>query len=146
MKPNTLLAVCALCLAALYAPLAAAQQWGDTKRAPNVYTEGSENSVFFNAPTTISSSATITGVSWNIVRYLNGAPTQEFKICYAQPYTTTYGNCRDVSNELTGINVSQYNGLPAKGSCRITARLSGGGSYPAIPGPTETFTLQVNYQ
>jgi hypothetical protein len=43
MKPSTILAASALGLAALYAPLAAAQSWGGTKRAPNVYQPDTDN-------------------------------------------------------------------------------------------------------
>jgi hypothetical protein len=163
MKANTILAVGALVWAALYTPLAAAQaaqfSWMETKRPPTVYQAGTDNSVFFSAPSTvtvpllppnnvvtISSSAVITGVSWNIMPYTNGSPTQTFQICYAPPYTSAYNRCTDVTNTLTVNNSSFFNGQLVKGSqFRITGNISGGGSFPAIPGANQNFTIQVNF-
>jgi len=132
MKTNTLFAAIALGLAVLYTPLASAQ-WTDSKRAPTVYNAGTDNSVFFTAPVGASTSASITSVSWNIIPYTNGSPTQTYTICYAQPYTSAYNLCWDVSNSLSGTTNHFNNQLVRGSQFRITVNLTGGGN---ISSPT----------
>jgi len=144
MKTKTLFAAVVLGLAVLYAPLASAQ-WVSSKRAPTVYNPNTDNSATFTAPTTVKTSHIITGVSWDIAPYTNGSTVQTYQLCYAQPYTSAFNSCIGVSGNLVGTS-SYFNGQSAKGDFKIIVNLSGGGTFPALPGANQYFSLQVNYQ
>jgi hypothetical protein len=139
MKTRTTLVSVLLILSALYAPLAAAQAnpWTQTKVAPNIYTEESDNSKFFSISGMLNSN-TITGVSWNIGLYSNGATHQDVKLCY-KPLTGSETCRNNLENTLSG-NTTMFNGLSARGQFRLTYRLTGG-TYPVYPSFSNTLTM-----
>jgi hypothetical protein len=143
MKLRTVLVSSVLFLGAMYAPLAAAQaaQWTKTVRAPNVYSQDTDNSSFFSQGGLLPSAVFVNpGVSWNVGSYTNGWTSQEVKFCYKPPVGAEI--CTDITNNLVGASTA-FNGQPARGQFRVTYKLHGG-SYPVYPSFSNTVT--VNYQ
>ncbi|MDR1063144.1 MAG: flagellar protein FlhE [Azoarcus sp.] len=140
MKARNTLVSGFLFLSALYAPLAVAQAnpWTQTQVAPNVYVAGADNSNFFSVSSSVSSSKTITKVSWNIGLYSNGATNQNIKLCY-KPLIGSETCRTNLAASLSG-STSMFNGLSVRGTFRITYNLMGG-TYPAYPSFSNTLTV-----
>lgn len=104
--------------------------WAESKKAPNVYSPGIDNSTFHAAPSSTPRNARITGVEWRIGRYPNGASRQIFEICYAAWPTVNYTHCEDITHQRAGYSHA-FNGYGGKGRFKITGNLSKDGKYPA---------------
>ncbi|MBB3862832.1 hypothetical protein GGQ88_004135 [Novosphingobium hassiacum] len=125
------------------AAFAASGTYTKTGAGPNIYVAGTENSSFHSPPGGISTSATITSVSWSAGSYSNGWTTQNRRLCYTPPGATTYTTCKDISSLASGTT-SDFNGLAARGSFRIIYILTGG-TYPTTAGFTNSVTVNYNY-
>ncbi|NIE76530.1 hypothetical protein F3J44_08985 [Pantoea sp. Tr-811] len=140
--PHVLFGLSALCLA--HASLAATTgSWTANNLAPNVYGAGIENSNFYITPQSVPKGALISSLSWNVGAYANGATSQNFKICYAGRYETSYGECRDISASRVGTT-DYFKGKDAKGKFKITGVLTGG-SYPVYPSHRNTIKVDYHY-
>jgi hypothetical protein len=110
-------------------PQAVTSPWTASATHNTVYTDGSTASVFLMPPAGVSTSAKITHVEGRWNPYPNGNTHEEVQICYAQPSSSVYGDCVNISTRPT-FNLSNYAGQSARGSFAIRHTLTGG-SYPA---------------
>jgi len=99
MKAFSKVALAAVALLSSQAAFAASGTYTKTGAGPNIYVAGTENSSFHSPPGGISTSATITSVSWSAGSYSNGWTTQNRRLCYTPPGATTYTTCKGASHK-----------------------------------------------
>lgn len=133
--------------AAIGLPLAAHAATGSysaSKLHYNIYSSGGFATMPFSVPSSVPrTGATVTSVNYTWSSYNNGNTSELVELCYSAQYSSTIGNCVNISSAQSGTTTA-HAGLNAKGQFWIRHTITGG-SYPAVSNSSDYVTVNYSY-
>ena len=109
-----------------------------------IYATGGTATMPFNVPSSVPrNGATVTSVNYTWTPCNNGNTSELVWLCYSPQYSSTIGDCVDISASQSGT-VTHHAGFNARGQFWIRHTISGG-SYPAISTSSDHVTVNYSY-
>lgn len=135
-------------MAAMLGMVATAHAQSNWTRAAThytIYTAGTYATMYFSQ-SGLPSSNSITSVTVTVNPYPNGNTGETIQICYAHPYSSTYGYCQSqfITGPQTFVYSTQFDGLNARGTFYVRHTLVDG-TFPAYPNSVQDI-VSVDYQ
>ncbi len=109
-----------------------------------IYGSGSYATMPFVVPSSVPrNGAAVTPVNYTWSSYNNGSTSEIVELCYSPQYSSTIGNCVDISAAQSGTSTA-HAGYNARGQFWIRHTIFGG-NHPAISTSSDHVTVNYSY-